>query len=483
MIIINRDTDERLKIFKETENCFFRYFKKHTISNHVITCISDDLSTYGHIDNDNGVFWLGIYVLEGFHGKGNGKLMMDYLINYAIKNDIKKINLSVDKNNYKALFLYLKCGFLIKQKMKNNYIMLLKLNVSVGEAIDKLTILEIKTKKITDDAKLKDVYLEYKYLKDELNDLVLKYNFHYKKLLEANEKIWIDQDMFRETTDEKTKEILCMQIIEHNDFRFRIKEQINNLSHSLLKEQKGYKKRKALVWSHMGMGDVISTIGMTRYLSFKYDEVEIMCKPHYLDNAKMIYSDNKNIIPVTKFTTIDGDKYFSGLHKPDGHYPFNDAPFSFYDDVNIKRQYLYEYFHLPDFEESQKLYNNVKDMKYVFVHDEISDNRKLFDIEKYFDKNDILILRVNQNVYEKAHKFYNIAEKFVNKPILFYKHTIENAQHVYVTDSSFLCLCMHLSMKCNICYYYNRYPRKGRWNHLFLEKNGFKSNVQFKEMN
>ena len=482
MIIINHDNDERLKIFKETENCFFRYFKKHTISNHVITCISDDLSTYGHIDNDNGNFWLGIYVLEGFHGKGKGKLMMDYLISYAIKNNIKKIKLSVDKDNYKALFLYLKCGFIIKYNMENNYIMLLKLNVSVGEAIDKLTILEIKMKKITDATKLKDVGLEYKYLKDELNDLVLKYNFHYKKLLEINEKIWIEQDIFRETTDKKTKEILCMQIIEYNDFRFRIKEQINNLSQSLLKEQKGYKKRKALIWSHMGMGDVISTIGMTRYLSFKYDEVEIMCKPQYLDNTKMIYSDNKNIIPVTKFTSIHGDKYFSGLHKPDGHCPFDETPFCFYDDVNMERNICFDYFHLPEVKESQELYNAVKDIKYVFVHSEISNIGKKFCIEDYFDKNDILILQVNQNVYEKEHKFYNIAEKFVNKPLLFYIRTIENAEHVYITDSVFLCLCMHLHMKCDV-YYYNREPISGRWNHLFLEKNGFKNNVQFKELN
>ena len=93
-----------------------------------------------------------------------------------------------------------------------------------------------------------------------------------------------------------------------------------------------------------------------------------------------------------------------------------------------------------------------------------------------------MILQVNQNVYEKEHKFYNIAEKFVNKPLLFYIRTIENAEHVYITDSVFLCLCMHLHMKCDV-YYYNREPISGRWNHLFLEKNGFKNNVQFKELN
>ena len=65
------------------------------------------------------------------------------------------------------------------------------LPVSIGEALDKLTILEIKKDKIKDKNKNKDVVKEYDLLKLELNN-IMKENiqFYYDKLVLENETIW-----------------------------------------------------------------------------------------------------------------------------------------------------------------------------------------------------------------------------------------------------------------------------------------------------
>ena len=64
------------------------------------------------------------------------------------------------------------------------------LPVSVGEALDKLTILAIKLKKITNPGKKADVQKEYDVLYTSLETYVKQFAYHYRILYEINLTIW-----------------------------------------------------------------------------------------------------------------------------------------------------------------------------------------------------------------------------------------------------------------------------------------------------
>ena len=95
------------------------------------------------------------------------------------------------------------------------------LPVSLGEALDKLTILDIKREKIKDD-RLKDVEYEYNLLYEKLKEHINTNNYYYSILKKINLNIWEMQDDFR--YNNKNKNHLCLAIIEENDRRFRIKK-------------------------------------------------------------------------------------------------------------------------------------------------------------------------------------------------------------------------------------------------------------------
>jgi hypothetical protein len=118
----------------------------------------------------------------------------------------------------------------------------LTLEVSVGEALDKLSILEIKLSKITDHRK-NDVQREYDALAPTLNAIIEKHQCQsvYQRLKKVNLEIWEKQDLLRNLdTDEETKIKFYMGIEEVNDCRFRVKSEINCLANSKLVEQKSY---------------------------------------------------------------------------------------------------------------------------------------------------------------------------------------------------------------------------------------------------
>lgn len=118
---ISFNEKEMLKIFlKQAGNSLlsFRYYNKRDLSvlkNHILTCLlylNDRPIGYGHLDCEDGIIWLGIAVIDEMKGKGFGKVLMEYLIEFAKENKIKKIRLSVDQNNLLAIILYKKFGFI-----------------------------------------------------------------------------------------------------------------------------------------------------------------------------------------------------------------------------------------------------------------------------------------------------------------------------------------------------------------------------------
>ena len=90
----------------------------------------------------------------------------------------------------------------------------IELPVSLGEVLDKLTILDIKLEKIKDNRKL-DVQKEYDILYDKLKLYIKTFEFYYKILKKVNLDIWEMQDDFRYNNGDKVK--LCLKIIEDND--------------------------------------------------------------------------------------------------------------------------------------------------------------------------------------------------------------------------------------------------------------------------
>ena len=121
--------------------------------------------------------------------------------------------------------------------------------VSVGELLDKLTILEIKKDKIKDAEKLKFINLEYDSLKEQY-DKNVKVNEKIKNLFselkEINAKLWDIEDNKRQCEkDSKSNDhfiLLSREIHFLNDKRASIKLEINNHTGSKIKEIKEYTK-------------------------------------------------------------------------------------------------------------------------------------------------------------------------------------------------------------------------------------------------
>ena len=119
--------------------------------------------------------------------------------------------------------------------------------VSVGELLDKISILEIKQEKIKDLEKLKFIKEEHSILKDQLNSNVKsdqKLNELFKSLKQINSKLWIIEDDKRQCEKEKdfTDNFIKLSRDVHflNDDRAKIKLEINNHTGSKIKEIKEY---------------------------------------------------------------------------------------------------------------------------------------------------------------------------------------------------------------------------------------------------
>jgi hypothetical protein len=119
--------------------------------------------------------------------------------------------------------------------------------VSVGELLDKISILEIKQEKIKDLEKLKFINEEHSILKDQLNNNVKsdqKLNELFESLKEINAKLWIIEDDKRQCEKEKdfTETFIKLSRDVHflNDDRAKIKLEINNHTGSKIKEIKEY---------------------------------------------------------------------------------------------------------------------------------------------------------------------------------------------------------------------------------------------------
>jgi len=119
--------------------------------------------------------------------------------------------------------------------------------VSIGELLDKITILEIKQEKIKDPEKLRFISNEHSILKDQLDNNVKsdnKLNKLFQSLKEINAKLWIIEDDKRLCEKEKKFDERFIKLSRDvhflNDDRAKIKLEINNYTGSSIKEIKEY---------------------------------------------------------------------------------------------------------------------------------------------------------------------------------------------------------------------------------------------------
>jgi protein subunit release factor A len=125
----------------------------------------------------------------------------------------------------------------------------MKIDASIGEVVDKLTILDIKLEKMTDQQKLKNIRKEHELLEKELSKIkITSDSAEFKNLREVNERLWEIEDKIR--IKEAKKEFdegfvkLARSVYFENDKRAEIKREINLKYGSELVEEKEYVRYK-----------------------------------------------------------------------------------------------------------------------------------------------------------------------------------------------------------------------------------------------
>ena len=126
----------------------------------------------------------------------------------------------------------------------------IQINISVGELIDKITILQIKKEKITNLEKVKKVSYELELLENSLNSFKTSKTEELRNLMNElkriNQKLWVIEDDIRLLEKNKKFDIefieLARSVYKTNDERFDVKNKINKLFTSNVEEVKSYEK-------------------------------------------------------------------------------------------------------------------------------------------------------------------------------------------------------------------------------------------------
>lgn len=229
--------------------------------------------------------------------------------------------------------------------------------------------------------------------------------------------------------------------------------------------------KKAFLIPHYGLGDIFTAVGMVRYLATQYDEVQILVMKSTQANARLLFSDDPS---VTFLITDDTSTEIQHVEIPDGYdilplgvnkcspYACVDIPFCFYNDVSIPHSVFWDYFYIPTHPESLDLLRKVNELKqpYMFVHNGASDGDTftIEDVERELSmsRNDILVINPNTNMYAEDHPWYSVVQQFIGYRVPHYKHLLQNASVVVLTDSSFFCMAVNLDVPAAKCYYWAR---------------------------
>lgn len=202
---------------------------------------------------------------------------------------------------------------------------IINLPVSLGEGLDKLSILDIKLIYIKDQERRTNVQKEYDMIYNELKMYMDKYIVLYTLLKNININIWKLMDLLRdgELSDSEYTNI-CKETIIANDVRFRIKDRINRISNSILKEQKGYQVLRCVIDINLHNTLHNDLIMVLYYYSLIYDELYVFCNNNFESVLKnkcskefniIISSNCMNIENVKKYITIDEHNIFENVNE------------------------------------------------------------------------------------------------------------------------------------------------------------------------
>ena len=124
----------------------------------------------------------------------------------------------------------------------------MKIEVSNGEIVDKLTIIEIKSERIKDARKLENLHKEFEVLNNAVAGIIEKKHPLYLELLDINNQLWDIEDHIRDL--ERVKDFsddfiqTARSVYYTNDRRSDVKRRINELTGSNLTEEKSYEEYK-----------------------------------------------------------------------------------------------------------------------------------------------------------------------------------------------------------------------------------------------
>jgi GNAT superfamily N-acetyltransferase len=461
--ILNSDDLKRLKAFSELEHpSTFRYFKNRVfeaaVKNHVYTLLyqidGKDVG-YAHLDFE-GRHYIGLCVLPEYQGLGIGSTLLKIILKLSTTD----VYLTVDNSNTIAISLYKKHGFEYIEDGSRvmKYTQPYVLPVSIGEGLDKLSILSIKLDKISSPSKKSECLKEYNSIFPKLEEHYNECKYLYNCIRYVNLRIWDIQDTVRGTNNGQA----LTDILDLNDMRFRIKKRINDLSVSTLNEQKGYAEKVGLFVTHLGLGDLINMNGAIRYCATMVDKLFVVSKKRNAINIRDMFADDKRIEIfecndddsdvgyIIAAGTIHGhtitNRFLSGCWN--GQRDYSDLPNCFYKNMKIPTDIKNIFFKC---DRTGQL--SLPDQPYIFTHNSSSFKTEV-NLVSNWCINTTLTLDPNKNYYSSGHKFYTIAESYVNKRIFAYLDLIENAEEVHVTDSSFYCISSFLELKAikKVCY-------------------------------
>jgi hypothetical protein len=210
----------------------------------------------------------------------------------------------------------------------------MKVEVSVGEAIDKLSILELKLKKITNENKQIEIQKEINALAECIQ--YKNYYLYYNLLMYVNEKIWDMTDLIKSSTVEDPKfAYLSNQIFEFNQKRFRIKNWYNLIASSDIKEQKSYSLSQCKIIIN-DSNTFYNKISEIIYLALEYDVVTI------------VSNFNDKVKTICKIPTILYSEYGNGASPSVGEGEQLESVTLVKDSDNINNNTIYlENFEIP----------------------------------------------------------------------------------------------------------------------------------------
>lgn len=348
--------------------------------------------------------------------------------------------------------------------------------VSYGEAFDKLSILKIKEKHITDSGKLQKVFIEKELLSDRLRSFAVQVSDEMQLLEYINGLLWDVEDelrlleLRRNTESQKfrrhAREVYCL-----NDRRAEIKRMIDNKLSSNVQEVKSYapyKGKKLLLLGHLGLGDIIIMNGLIRYKALFHEEVRLVVFTKYLDSVRFMFRDLTNItyepvnceadispnyamvIPqrLSDLVERDGYEYLPlGVHGRDAGWQSRAYDFAeaFYVQADVPYDVRWKYgFILRDHARESEFYRRVCDCigtPYRIIHDD--PERRLL---------------INRELCGPGPSLFHVATKELNgcsvwsSNIFDYGLLIENADEYHGMDSSFMLMLDLIGSKCRNIY-------------------------------